>query len=311
MNLDPKLVDAYLHRLGVSRPAHPDPEALAEMQRRHLTTVPFENLAIHLGEEIVLDTAALVRKVALTPRGGICYELNGAFAGLLTALGYRVALLAGRVYDKHARLGPPYDHLALRVEVPDTPGRWLVDVGFGQFSSRPLCYDSRDLQWDAVGVFRLADTDEGDLDLFGDALPRYRLEQRPRLLRDFEATCWWHRTSPRSMFTRGPLCTRQTDDGGRITLSGRRLTVTAPDGRRREEHLADEGELLAAYRRHFGIPLDREPPPAALPGAESGRERSTGPPGRPAPEGGARRGTSPEAPAGARRPGQSPSSQPS
>lgn len=257
--LDTAVVDAYLRRLGARRPSCPEPEVLAELQRRHLVRVPFENLAIHLGEEISLDAPSLAGKVALTSRGGICYELNGAFAALLVSLGYQVTLLAGRVYDAQARLGPPYDHLALRVGVPGVSGSWLVDVGFGQFSSRPLDFDERDVQRDRSGLYRLAETGDGDLDLFGDGLPRYRLEQRPRALQDFEATCWWHRTSPRSLFTRGPLCTRHTEDGGRITLSGRRLTHTRPDGARREEALPDEAALLAAYREHFGIALDRDP----------------------------------------------------
>src|SRR3569833_4073382 len=80
--------DAYLTRSGAKRPARPDAEALRERHLRHLLTVPFENLSIHLGEDIVLDSAALVAKVVERRRGGFCYELNGAFAALLSALGF-------------------------------------------------------------------------------------------------------------------------------------------------------------------------------------------------------------------------------
>ena len=43
-----------------------------------------------------------------------------------------------------------------------------------------------------------------------------------------------------------------------MTLSGRRLVLTDGSDRREERKLGD-GEVLAAYREHFGITLDREP----------------------------------------------------
>jgi N-hydroxyarylamine O-acetyltransferase len=89
----------------------------------HLLAVPFENLSIHLGELIVLDQAGLVTKVARMHRGGFCYELNGAFAALLTALGFRVSLLSARVFGAGKRPGPPFDHMTLRVDLAEP---WLV-----------------------------------------------------------------------------------------------------------------------------------------------------------------------------------------
>jgi N-hydroxyarylamine O-acetyltransferase len=50
-----------------------------------------------------------------------------------------------------------------------------------------------------------------------------------------------------------------TEDGGRITLSGRNLTATAPDGTKEVSELATDEEVLALYRERFGIELDRVP----------------------------------------------------
>jgi N-hydroxyarylamine O-acetyltransferase len=83
------------------------------------------------------------------------------------------------------------------------------------------------------------------------------LETRPRALADFEPTCWWHRTSPKSHFTRSLVCSRLTDSG-RVTLSGRTLIVS-DDAGKREETLDSDAEVLDAYRRHFGISLDTVP----------------------------------------------------
>jgi len=261
--METQRAERYLKHIGVGWPPSADAGALRELQVRHQLTVPFENLAIHLGEDIVLAPDALVDKIVGAGRGGFCYELNGAFAALLGTLGYDVRLLAARVFDEGGRLGPPYDHLALRVETAGG-GRWLADVGFGRHAHHPLAYDSRADQRDPGGVFRLAETPEGDLDVLRDGEPQYRLEQRPRLLADFEATCWWQRTSPDSHFQQSLVCTRRTEEGGRVTLSGRTLILTSGEGAREKRELA-ESEVLPAYREHFGIALDREPVVAPLP----------------------------------------------
>ncbi|MGI5468710.1 arylamine N-acetyltransferase family protein [Streptomyces sp. CA-132043] len=279
-------VDAYLLRIGVERPAVPDVEALRRLHVQHLRTVPFENLSVHLGEEIVLTGRALLDKIVRDRRGGFCYELNGAFAMLLTALGYDAELLSGRVYGPDGRLGIPYDHAAVRVRTADGP--LLADVGFGRHSHYPLRLDTAEEQTEPGGVFRFVAADEfvaggelaapdecmatdgfvapgqcavtgaGDLDVLRDGAPQYRLEPRPRALGDFEAGCWWQTTSPKSHFTQSLVCSRLTDDGGRITLSGRTFVSTAPDGSRTEREIPED-ELLAAYRTHFGITLDRAP----------------------------------------------------
>ncbi|WP_167364389.1 arylamine N-acetyltransferase, partial [Streptomyces regalis] len=61
--MDSVEVDAYLRRLGVEHPAWPTVDVLRELHLRHLQTVPFENLSIHLGEELVLEEKRLLDKV--------------------------------------------------------------------------------------------------------------------------------------------------------------------------------------------------------------------------------------------------------
>lgn len=279
--MDPQLphtVDSYLARIGATRPGRADAAALRELQLCHLTSVPFENLSIHLGEDIVLEEQALFDKIVSGRRGGFCYELNGAFAALLRELGFGVTLLEARVHGDDGKLGIPYDHLALRVETDDGTGPWLVDVGFGDHAQHPLALDDRTDQEDPRGTFRIrrapvenAESGEaygdaeaygdgeayGDLDVLRDGAPQFRLDPRPRVLADFRAGAWYHCTSPDSGFTRAPVCSRFTASG-RITLSGRKL-VTTVGGERNETPLGSDDEVLAAYREHFGLRLDRLP----------------------------------------------------
>ncbi len=220
--------------------------------------MPFENLSIAFGEDIVLEEKALLAKVVDARRGGFCYELNGAFAALLRDVGFSVGLLQGRVYGDGGRLGIPYDHLALLVEPSDGGPRMLADVGFGDHAHHPLVFDERGDQSDPAGTFRIVETDHGDVVVHRDGRPQFRLETRPHDLDDFRAGAWWHNTSPQSHFTRSVVCSRLTAEG-RITLSGRKL-VTTVHGDRQERPLADDAAVLAAYREHFGLELDRLPP---------------------------------------------------
>ncbi|MGW7360533.1 arylamine N-acetyltransferase family protein [Streptomyces sp. NPDC054802] len=253
----PQDVDAYLARIGAGWPERADADALRDLQLRHLLSVPFENLSVHLGEPLVLADGPLLEKIVGARRGGFCYELNGAFAALLRGLGFGVTLLQARVFGDGGRLGIPYDHLALRVEAEDGTGPWLADVGFGDHSHHPLLLDERGDQPDPAGTFRLVEAGDGDLDLLRDGKRQFRLDTRPRELADFEAGTWYHRTSPASHFTKSLVCSLLTADG-RITLSGRKL-VTTVGGERQERPLETDEEVLAAYRKHFGLELDRVP----------------------------------------------------
>jgi len=247
---------AYLDRIGVTGPTASDAAGLRALHLAHQLTVPFENLSIHLAEPISLDEGDLVDKIVRRRRGGFCYELNGAFALLLEALGARVSRVAAGVYGE-AGLSPPFDHLALVVHPADGSGPWLADVGFGSHSDYPLLLDVRDEQDDPAGRFRLADAGAGDIDVLKDGQPQYRLERRERTLADCVPTCWWQQTSPRSHFTRSTICSLRTP-GGRVSISGRTLIQTQ-DGNRTEQQLGSDGELLTAYRDHFGVVLSQVP----------------------------------------------------
>jgi N-hydroxyarylamine O-acetyltransferase len=255
--MDDKHLSEYLVRIGAARPGSPDAAALRSLHRAHLLTVPFENLSIHLPEPISLAEDDLIGKIVVRRRGGFCYELNGAFAVLLCALGFGVRRVAARVFGG-GRLGPPFDHLALVVHPADGSGPWLADVGFGSHSTFPLLLGSDQEQDDPAGRFSFGQTPDGDIDVLKDGEPQYRIELRERQLEDFEPTCWWQQTSPRSHFTQGLICSLLTDDDGRVSLSGRTLIRTV-GGSRTEDELPSDEAVLAAYRDYFGVTLERVP----------------------------------------------------
>jgi N-hydroxyarylamine O-acetyltransferase len=248
-------VRACLDRIGYNGPLTPTGDTLRALHRQHMLTVPFENLDIGLGHEIVLDPKRFVDKIVRQHRGGFCYELNGAFAALLMAVGFRVTLLSARVADEQGIASKEFDHLILRTDLEE--GR-VVDVGFGDNFLEPLRLISHIEQQDPVGTFRFIQAGERwSLEARqpdGSWRLQYDFSSQPRRLSEFADMCRHHQTSPDSHFTRNRVCSLATSNG-RVTLSGMRLIITS-NGRKEEQVLATEADWHSALRDHFGIILD-------------------------------------------------------
>jgi N-hydroxyarylamine O-acetyltransferase len=262
--MDPELLDAYLQRIGAKRPERADAATLRYLQERHVLSVPFENIAFHMGEPVPHSEEA-VRKVVVDGRGGSCFELNTAFALLLEAFGFRVALLGGRIY-RGKTLSSPFGHLALRVETAETaagpegpsgPHSWLVDVGQGSHSRWPLRLDIRTPQVDPHGTYQLEEAPDGDIDLFIDGAPLYRMEMRARTIGFCRPFLWWYQTAPDSPFAQRLVCIQPREDG-KVTLAGR-LLIREQNGTLVRERITTEDGMREAYRTWFGIQLDQLP----------------------------------------------------
>jgi N-hydroxyarylamine O-acetyltransferase len=249
-------IAAYLARIGYTGPIVPTAETLRDLQRAHLYSVPFENLDIGRKRQIVVDPENSIRKIVNQRRGGFCYELNGAFAALLEALGFRVTLLSARVPCADGSDGPEFDHLCLRVDLEQP---WLADVGFGDSFLEPLLLKPGLEQQQQDGrVFRMVELERQDaLDLQrkqADGWKReYLFSLQPRRIEEFAAMCHYHQTSPESPFTRKRVCSLATPDG-RITLADTKLIITR-NGVREERPVASEEEWNQLLRAHFGTVL--------------------------------------------------------
>ena len=145
-------VQAYLNRINYDGTVAPTAETLRQLHLAHLLSVPFENLSIHAGEQIVLEDEALFRKIVSRRRGGFCYELNGLFAALLRALGFEVAMLSAQVANDDGGFSRDFDHMTLMVT---SEQRWLVDVGFGDSFIEPLSLDRREAREQRNRAYRI------------------------------------------------------------------------------------------------------------------------------------------------------------
>ena len=224
------------------------------LQQSHLSRVPFENLDIHAGKKIGLKNN--YEKIVIRRRGGFCYELNGLFYELLASLGFELQLVSARVYSRKLQeFGPVFDHVAIIATIGNE--KYLVDVGFGEFSYSPLKMEFDLLQQDRSGNFMITQFDKTHLSVgrmeAGDLIPEYIFTLTNRRLSDFAAMCHYHQTSSLSHFTQKRLCTMVTESG-RVTISGNTLKKTE-NGQVTETDLVDEEGFNRALWEYFQIKL--------------------------------------------------------
>ena len=245
-------IDAYLRRIGYVDKTEPSESTLRSLHRSHMFAVPFENLDIGLGREIICDEDRFLNKIVTERRGGFCYEMNGAFAALLRALGFKVSLLSARVSGGDGSDGPEFDHLTLRVELEES---WLADVGFGDSFVEPLLLEPDIEQEQFARRYRLTSAGSGlclEANTDGAWMKQYVFTLQARQLSDFGAMCHYHQTSPDSPFTRKRVCSLATPEG-RITVTGDKLIETRNGVR--EERALTEDERVAILHERFGVNL--------------------------------------------------------
>jgi N-hydroxyarylamine O-acetyltransferase len=242
--------EAYLRRLGLAPEtiASPGLSTLARLQRAHVTTVPFETLAVtgdlrgdRAGNGVVLSVPHLYEKIVERERGGYCFELNGLFHALLAALGYDVHRAAARLVSA---IRVPANH---HVNIVELDRRYVVDVGIGPPMLRtPLPLDGTP-RTDTAGIeWRVAPSERPDAAYRVESRPpadadwtaRYVVGDTPRPLHYFKATNDYLQSAPESPFTGDPTVARSTAEGYRkrsgttligVTQSGRREQAISPD----------------------------------------------------------------------------------
>src|SRR5215475_298120 len=111
-------VRGYLRRLGIGEPGSPSVDGLVALHRAQTERVAYENIDIFLGRPQGIDPAESIDRI-IHSRGGYCFNLNGALATLLEALGYDVRWHVGAVHKagSDASLSERRNHLAVTVEL--------------------------------------------------------------------------------------------------------------------------------------------------------------------------------------------------
>jgi N-hydroxyarylamine O-acetyltransferase len=246
----------YLERIGFQGKPEANLNTLISLQKKHLYSIPFENLDIHTGKKIVLDINLFEDKIINNKRGGFCYELNGLFYELLKEIGFDVTMISARVYNDDEIPGDEFDHMALLVKFGED--EYLSDVGFGDSFIEPLWFNPDFVNEDEAGFFQIVKEDDTHFKLLKSEdgvyfTPKYIFSKKARILSDYTEACEYTQTSPKSHFTKNKLCSI-AGNGGRITLINDKLIITE-NGSRKESAVRSGKEFNDNLLKYFGIKL--------------------------------------------------------
>ena len=248
-------LDAYFERIQYKGSRKATETTLRDIHIAHTLNVPFENLDVFYRKPILLDGAALYKKIVMERRGGYCFEMNGIFSLVLREMGFNVTNLLAKV----SMDGVQYTtktHQAILVEAGGN--QWLADVGFGNDGMiAPLILEQNTEQTQFAHTYRLiTDSKLGYILQKKNAdgyYPLYACTLDACSPEDFLMSNHFTSTFPESFFLTMRMCTMPTKDG-RITLTDNRFKAVKNDAVS-EVPIANDDEFRAVLKEHFGLDL--------------------------------------------------------
>jgi N-hydroxyarylamine O-acetyltransferase len=244
------VIDALLARIGLSSRPEATVDGLRELHRAYLAAVPYEDIAVQLGETAPLDAAALIERICADGRGGYCFELNTVLAALLRACGFVVthhqAVVGGE---------GPINHMALLVHLDGE--RWLADAGLGEGFVEPLPFREGTTQ---LGPFAFTVTrDAAGTWWVGmhewTSFRGFRMAEEEAAIADFEPHHRRLATDPESSFVKTFVAQSPRPDRI-VTVRARTLSTVGPEvaGKR----VLDRDEFAPVLREEFGLAVGGE-----------------------------------------------------
>ena len=239
------MIDALLERIGLATRPEATADGLRELHRAYLARVPYEDIAVQLGETGPLDEAALISRVCADGRGGYCFELNTVLAALLRACGFVVthhqAVVGGE---------GPTNHMALLVHLDGE--RWLADAGLGEGFVDPLPFREGSTE---VGPFTYTVTrEEAGTWWVGmhewTSFSGFRMAEEESVVADFDPHHGRLGTDPASSFVQTFVVQSPRPDRI-VTVRARTLSAIGPTvGTKR---VLERDEFAPVLRDEFGL----------------------------------------------------------
>jgi N-hydroxyarylamine O-acetyltransferase len=245
------VIDALLSRIGLSAMPTADVEGLRALHRAYLARVPYEDIAVQLGETRPLDEAALIARVCAGGRGGYCFEINTVLAAMLRGCGFTVT-------HHQAVVGGdgPTNHMALLVEIDGD--RWLADAGLGEGFVEPLPFH-RGVTRQGPFAYTLAREDGGTWWMGQhewSTFSGFRMTEEPSSIADFDVHHDRLANDPESSFVK-TLVVQSPRPDRIVTLRARTVSVVGPAVQ--EKRVVDDiVEFTGVLRETFGITLAGE-----------------------------------------------------
>jgi N-hydroxyarylamine O-acetyltransferase len=223
-----------------------DEATLRRLHRRHMLSIPFENLDQVQRVPVSTDPAAVFAKIVGGGRGGWCFEQNGLFCEALRAVGFRVDAVGATVGQP---LPGELNHLALVVHLAEP---WLADVGFGFGPLEPLLLREGETRY-AAATFRLSRRAELWTFEMSNEGPGYVFTTRPRERGEFEPANRRLQVDADSPFVNRAFVARALEDGYHAVRDNEFLRWTRGELAQRFT-LDDPSEMRRILSERFGLP---------------------------------------------------------
>jgi len=150
------MFETYFKKLDI-HPKNLSLDLVEDIQKAHLKSFSFNNIAVLLKREISLDTSDIVQKIVIDNLSGYCFEHNQLMHDILKYLGFNVRMLVAKVINNQD-IDVPKTHrfTLLTWENED----YLVDVGFGSMCpNKPINIKNTNY---ASGKYRIIKNKDND-----------------------------------------------------------------------------------------------------------------------------------------------------
>lgn len=254
-------LDNYLRRIDYRKTPKNNLQTLNELHKKHLFSIPFEDLDIHLKKPLQIEVEALYQKIIVEKRGGFCYELNFLFYNLLKEIGFDCHIVSASIYDKRENLAGQFDHLAIIVQLEE---KWLVDVGYGNLFTEPMKIPSKIDNYvykDRDAIYKIHPLNESNY-ILSESRKGYKFkkiyafETIPRKIEEFDEQIDFKQHSEESYFVKNRICTLPTEEG-RITLFNTKFIKTIGQ-EKQERTIQNDEEFYQIVRDEFDMNILEE-----------------------------------------------------
>jgi N-hydroxyarylamine O-acetyltransferase len=245
-------LSSYLRRIGFVGDPRPDLATLCQIQRGHMTHIPYENLDVQLGRRLTVSPEEAFDKLVTRRRGGWCYEMNGLLRWALETVGFEVLPMTGAIRRDERGDSALGNHLALTVRLDRD---YLVEAGLGDGPWEPVPLEEgvhreqwRDLRLERIdgGWWRFRNYENSFAASFD-------FQHQPVDWKVLEQKCNWLQTSPDSVFVQNAVCVRPSATGFTMLVGRVLKTIAKDETTNRTVNSAKEyGDLLASM---FGLEL--------------------------------------------------------
>lgn len=233
-------LQAYLQRIGFSGKARVDLQTLRAIHRRHLLSVPYENIDVQLEVSGGTSVESAFEKIVLRERGGWCYEMNGLLAWALSEIGFSVTRVSAGVARSTQGDAVMGNHLVLLIELNNQ--LWIVDTGFGDGLFEPVQLTPQTFEQRGF-AFGLSRTGDGYWRLlnhrFGGA-PSFDFLNQPADEDELDDQCYHLQTDDNSPFVLALVCQQFVEQGYETQLGRVARTITPAGVESRLINSADE-----------------------------------------------------------------------